>query len=94
MNLQQTLHRGFSWGVYAALLVVCMQPGVTWADEEGERERLNLYDRNRRNLRWERERQGYFGGSSPRRSRQSYYDAYQPRGRTRSIEEPDMAPPE
>jgi hypothetical protein len=101
MTMQQTIQRGMYWGIYTTILVGAMQPGVVWADEEGERERLNLYDRNKRNLRWERERRdNYFNsyngyGGRSRCCQNGYDNAYRPNGRYRgTIEEPEMAPPE
>lgn len=99
MNLQQLIQLGFCWGVYAVFLVASMQPGVSVADD-GDRERLNLYDRNRRNQRWERERKDYNSSYNSSRSRaRDYYhndyddNAYRP-SRRRTMSEPEMAPPE
>lgn len=99
MGLQQLIQLGFCWGVYAVFLVASMQPGISVADEEGERERLNLYDRNRRNQRWEREKKDYNSSykSSRSRARDYYHDdydsSYRP-SRRRTIQAPSMAPPE
>lgn len=84
--------------------------GVFQLSAVDEEERLNLYDRNRRNLEWERRhpetRHGYNEYSNTlnrQHQRDQYYRQsgtndfyrYYNQGRNyRTISEPDMAPPE
>ena len=100
MNLQHTMLRRLCVGVYGALLLISIQPGIAGADEDGERERLTLYDRNKRTVRWQQERKDYFEGfgscrARERQSREGQYDVYSGHRRYHGVaEEPDIAPPE
>lgn len=101
MNLQKIVQRRIRWGAYVVLLLASVQPEVMLADTDSERERLTLYDRNRRNLRWERERMDYFNANCCYRGRGRNYcyrsgcEECQPCGRyCGAAEQPEMAPPE
>lgn len=86
--------------IFVLLGVASLQLAGLDADE-----RMNLYDRNQRQLEWERSQDDYFQPYNPDYNQgyynQSYYqnnnynnNYYQQRGYRGAMEEPTMAPPE